>query len=149
MIKTSSRSCLSPALWLSPSLFLDSRHSSPPSPCNEAKLWVQACLRLGLARLGEGRGPRDRPSAACCSVCPIREFFIVATSNGFRPTDLHSVVANFIRKLFALARFSPTHPLLSFSFSFLYIRIFEYYCFSCLLFPPYTRSLHCRLLRGQ
>ena len=109
MIKTSSRSCLSPALWLSPSLFLDSRHSSPPSPCNEANLWVQACLRLGLARLGEGRGAQDRPSAACCSVCPIREFFIVATSNGSRPTDLHSVGANFIRKLFAIARFSPTH----------------------------------------
>ena len=110
MIKTSSRSCLSPALWLSPSLFLDSRHSSPPSPCNEAKLWVQACLRLGLARLGEGRGPRDRPSAACCSVCPIREFFIVATSNGFRPTDLHSVGVNFIRSHSQSRDFlPPTH----------------------------------------
>ena len=54
-------------------------------------------------------GPQDRPSAVGCSVCPCREFFIVVSSIGFRPTDFRSVAATFIRKPFALARFSLFH----------------------------------------
>ena len=114
---------------MSPSLSLDSRRSSPPSPCNEAKLEVQASLRLGLARLGEGGGLNtDQALSAARS----------ALSGSFSSLPFRSASAQrifvplgllFVRSHSLSRDFLPPTRSSLFLFSFLYIRIFEYYCF--------------------
>ena len=134
-----------PLLWLSPSLSLDSRHSSPPSPCNEAKLGVQACLMLGLARLGGGRA--SRPTKRCrLRGLPLQGVFSSLSSIGFRPNGFSFRCGHsYSEAIRSCAIFSHPPAPLFFFFLFCTYRISSISGLCYLLFPPCARSLHTRL----
>ena len=134
-----------PLSWLSPSLSLDSRHSSPPSPCNEAKLGVQACLRLGLARLGGGRA--SRPAKRCRLLgLPLQGVFHRCLFDRLPPNGFSFRCGHFYLEAirFCAIFFHPPAPLFSFFF-FVHTEFLSISALCYLLFPPYARSLHTRL----
>ena len=135
--------------WMSPSLSLDSRRSSPPSPCNEAKLEVQASLRLGLARLGEGGA--STPIERCLLLgLPYQGVFHRCHFDRLPPNGSSFRWGYFSSEAIrSRAIFSHPPAPLFFFFLFCTYEFLSITALSYLLFPPYTRSLHCRLLRGQ